>query len=77
MFIGNKPKRKYFRWIWIIGIIGVSLFVPFAGDHSPLMPWHTVSLSEEFTEGKRTSIQTFDEYLRLEERVFRESLRES
>lgn len=72
MFVGNKPKRKFFRWIWIIGIIGVCLFVPLGRDHSPLMPWHTVRLSEEFTEGKRKSIQTFDQYLRLEERLFKE-----
>jgi len=41
-----------------------------------LKSWHTVDLDEEFTTGKAESIQSFGEYLDLEERLFRQLRRD-
>jgi alpha-beta hydrolase superfamily lysophospholipase len=38
----------------------------------PLEPWHTEKLSEEFTAAKADEVQTFDDYLKLEDRLFAE-----
>ncbi|MDH3977943.1 MAG: alpha/beta fold hydrolase [Gammaproteobacteria bacterium] len=40
--------------------------------NSSLKPWHTEKLTEEFTEDKATEVQTFDDYQKLEDRLFRE-----
>ena len=37
-----------------------------------LKPWHTIELDEEFTTQKKEIIQSFEEYLKLEERLFRQ-----
>lgn len=37
-----------------------------------LKPWHTEELSEEFTEDKVDEVKTFDDYLSLEDRLFKE-----
>ena len=36
----------------------------------PLKPWHTEKLSEEFTAAKADEVRTFDDYQRLEDRLF-------
>ena len=38
----------------------------------PLEPWHSEKLDEEFTEAKAEQVRTFDDYLALEDRLFRE-----
>jgi alpha-beta hydrolase superfamily lysophospholipase len=38
----------------------------------PLEPWHTEKLTEEFTHDKTTYIQSLDDYLELEQRLFRQ-----
>lgn len=43
---------------------------------SPLQPWHTARLSEEFTAEKTDEIRTFDDYRALEDRLFAELDRE-
>jgi len=37
-----------------------------------LKPWHTEKLTEEFTEDKADEVQSFDDYLRLEDRLFKQ-----
>jgi alpha-beta hydrolase superfamily lysophospholipase len=57
-----------------LGVIATLLIV--YGTHLQNRPelelWHTVELDEEFTTGKAESIQSFEEYLDLEERLFRQ-----
>ena len=38
----------------------------------PLKPWHTEKLTEEFTEDKIDEVQTFEDYLKLEDRLFKQ-----
>ncbi|MGB5457043.1 MAG: alpha/beta fold hydrolase, partial [Gammaproteobacteria bacterium] len=37
-----------------------------------LKPWHTEKLTEEFKEHKADEVQSFDDYLQLEERLFKQ-----
>ena len=37
-----------------------------------LKPWHTEKLDEEFTEDKADEVQSFDDYLELEDRLFKQ-----
>ena len=39
---------------------------------TPLKPWHTEKLTEEFKEHKADEVQSFDDYLQLEERLFKQ-----
>ena len=39
---------------------------------TPLSPWHTEKLNEEFVASKSNQVQTFEDYLRLENRLFQE-----
>jgi alpha-beta hydrolase superfamily lysophospholipase len=41
-------------------------------DSATLHPWHTERLTEEFTEEKIDTVKTFDDYLALEDRLYRE-----
>jgi alpha-beta hydrolase superfamily lysophospholipase len=38
----------------------------------PLKPWHTEKLTEEFTQDKADEVQSFDDYLRLEDLLFKQ-----
>ena len=38
----------------------------------PLEPWHTEKLTEEFTVAKSREVRTFEDYRRLEDRLFTE-----
>ena len=42
------------------------------GGGAALKPWHTEKLSEEFTEDKVDEVKTFDDYLALEDRLFKQ-----
>ncbi len=39
---------------------------------APLKPWHTEKLDEEFTADKTDEVKTFDDYLQLEDRLFKQ-----
>lgn len=39
---------------------------------TPLKPWHTEELNEEFTRKKADEVKTFDDYLQLEDRLFKQ-----
>jgi pimeloyl-ACP methyl ester carboxylesterase len=63
------------------GFLGVAITLLIVyGTHlqnrPELEPWHTVELDEEFTMGTAESIQSFGEYLDLEERLFRQLRRD-
>lgn len=38
----------------------------------PLKPWHTEKLSEEFTQEKAEDVQSFEDYLQLEDRLLKQ-----
>lgn len=49
------------------------LFVQGCSDDRPLEPWHTVALTEEFTEDMADGqVRTFEDYLALEQRLFKQ-----
>ena len=61
---GIKPLSIFFAAIAIAALQGCS---------SPqLHPWHTEKLTEEFTEKKADEVKTFDDYLALEDRLFKQ-----
>lgn len=54
-------------------LLPVVLWIVLQGCGGPnLEPWHTEELTEEFTAAKADEIRTFDDYLRLEDRLFAE-----
>ncbi len=68
----NTSSGRTFRWLLILALFGLCLYLLLGRNTLSLQPWHTVRLAEEFSEEKRDSIKTFDQYLRLEERLFKE-----
>ncbi len=54
-------------------ILGAIIFYIYIMQNRPdLSPWHRISLQQEFNQGKLTEINTFKEYLKLEDRLFGE-----
>ena len=62
------------RWFFIRPVFGCLLAaaatLTLGCSHPPLKPWHTERLTEEFTVRKTDEIRTFDDYRRLEEKLF-------
>ncbi len=61
----------------VYGFLGIIvtlllLYGSYLKNRPELQPWHTVDLNEEFTRGKADSIRSFEEYIKLEERLFRQ-----
>jgi len=61
------------------GITPFSLFIAVIAilvlqgcSSAQLQPWHTEKLTEEFTEEKADEVKTFDDYLALEDRLFKQ-----
>ncbi len=54
------------------GIIAAAALVALqgCGGGSQLKPWHTEKLTEEFIESMADDVQSFDDYLQLEDRLF-------
>ena len=48
----------------------ITLLAPGCNSGSPLKPWHTEKLTEEFTAQKKGEVQSFDDYLKLEDSLF-------
>jgi alpha-beta hydrolase superfamily lysophospholipase len=46
------------------------LYLVLSGRSTPLEPWHTEKLTEEFTVAKVEKVRTFEDYMRLEDRLF-------
>jgi pimeloyl-ACP methyl ester carboxylesterase len=56
----------------IVVLFATALF-GLQGCSSPsLSPWHTEKLTEEYVAGDSVEVKTFDDYLELEDRVFKE-----
>ena len=71
----NKLPKLVVRW-GLLAIAAVAALLGYQGYNAPpLEPWHTVHLSAEFTARNADDIRTFDDYLKLEDRLF-DQLRE-
>ena len=63
-------KKNSIAWI-LIGCIVGAVFISILGcGGPPLEVWHTKKLTAEFTVKKMDEIQTFEDYLKLEDRLF-------
>ncbi len=51
-------------------LIGIACLIGCSGQ--PLKPWHTAKLETEFTAGMADEVQSFEDYLALEDRLFDE-----
>jgi alpha-beta hydrolase superfamily lysophospholipase len=65
MIINNKPVLSAL----IIATIAIALQ---SCSSAQLKPWHTEKLTEEFSEDKTDEIKTFDDYLALEDRLYKQ-----
>ena len=55
------------------GLIIATLIAVLPGcGGTPLKPWHTEKLTEEFTKDKADEVQSFDDYLQLEDRLYKQ-----
>ena len=71
----DRPERKgEKRWSGLsLAALLCTLVVGTQGCTGPaLQPWHTERLTLEFTAGQVDEIQTFEDYRRLEDRLFEE-----
>ncbi len=53
---------------FVVGVLALYIYGVRSGP--PLEPWHTEKLTAEFTVERADEIQTFDDYRRLEEKLF-------
>jgi esterase/lipase len=51
---------------------GLALYIHLVRSGPPLQIWHTETLDSEYSEQNAEEIRTFDDYLRLEQRLFAE-----
>lgn len=64
-------KFQYPGWSVVWGVVAAVTLLSMQGCDGPsLKPWHIEVLDEEFTAGKAGEIRSFDDYLRLEDRLF-------
>lgn len=69
----NQILHMLYRSGWITSCIMVTLAIFLQGcTGSALQPWHRARLTEEFNSGMTDEVQTFEEYLQLEDRLFEE-----
>ena len=58
---------------WLVVVFAIAIMVSCSGcGGAQLKPWHTEKLDEEFTGDKADEVRTFDDYLTLEDRLFRQ-----
>ncbi len=62
--INNKKIRSHL-------VVAALLILHGCGD-KPLKPWHTEKLTEEFTQSKADKVRSFEDYLQLEDRLFKQ-----
>ena len=57
--------------VFVLFALFVVLYIQGCSSAS-LKPWHTEKLDQEFTEDKAEQVKTFEDYLRLEDRLFKQ-----
>ena len=66
----GKGRSRRFRQA-VLGLLGDALGLSALGrDEAILELWHTVKLTTEFTAEKAEEVRTFDDYRRLEDKLF-------
>jgi pimeloyl-ACP methyl ester carboxylesterase len=66
----KKRIPRSVRWLFYGFVLMVVALVVMGRNSQPLESWHSVHLTEEFTAKKADEIPTFDDYLKLEGRLF-------
>jgi esterase/lipase len=66
--MGITEVRKHI--VFFLILLGI-VFLQGCGG-APLKAWHKERLDEEFTQKKSDEVRTFDDYLRLEDRLFKQ-----
>ncbi|MFO7496914.1 MAG: alpha/beta fold hydrolase, partial [Desulfobacterales bacterium] len=67
---GIKRLPLSLRWGVLIALAGAITLTIQSCSSLPLEPWHTEALTAEFTARKADEIGTFEDYRRLEDRLF-------
>ncbi len=67
----NRFRRHYLNRI-VSGLLMSGIFFIQGCDGPPLKPWHTEKLTAEFTVDMAAEIKTFDDYRKLEDRLFQQ-----
>jgi alpha-beta hydrolase superfamily lysophospholipase len=66
-----SARRPPLERNWLAPCILVAAVLQLQGCASvPLEPWHTVELTEEYRATRAAEVRTFEDYLRLEDRLF-------
>ncbi len=68
----NRLRGYHLSWFLIGSVVCGVLLIIQGCDGPPLKPWHTEKLTEEFTVDMTDKIQTFDDYRKLEDRLFKQ-----
>lgn len=67
--LNRRVFQRHCSLLPLLAIIVTALFIQGCTDPK-LESWHTVRLTEEFTEDQAGEVQTFEDYLALEDRLF-------
>ncbi|MGD8960311.1 MAG: alpha/beta fold hydrolase, partial [Desulfobacteraceae bacterium] len=67
---GIKRLPPRLRWVLLIALAGIAAPTIQSCSSLPLEPWHTEALTAEFTTRKADEVRTFEDYRRLEDRLF-------
>ncbi len=62
--------RSRFAWIVVALVVGLFSLGSLVSDDTPLEPWHSENLTEEFTIRRADEVRAFDDYGALEDRLF-------
>ncbi len=68
-------KVTFFKILYLLigTLVGaITLYIYLMNDRPDLSLWHTVNLDEEYTVEKQTEVASFEAYLELEDRLFKQ-----
>ncbi|MCH9649714.1 MAG: alpha/beta fold hydrolase [Deltaproteobacteria bacterium] len=80
LMAGARRGFRAGKWVGgklVVALLGfvcgvVALYLLQSRDAPPLEPWHRVKLTTEFRAENQDQVKTFEDYLRLEEELFKE-----
>jgi pimeloyl-ACP methyl ester carboxylesterase len=70
--ICRAPRSRLASSLFLAGCLLLFGFLIRGCASQPLMPWHTESLTAEFTARQTDEVRNFEDYLQLEDRLFAE-----
>ena len=71
MYFFQKPILSHYKPVLTGFTIAALVFLQGCSS-TPMKPWHTEKLAEEFTQKKADEVKSFADYLELEDRLFKE-----